>query len=262
MSALLSSIRDVYENRNILYSMIVRDFKGRYKNSFFGFLWHFITPVILIILFYIVFTNVKINPIDDYWVYLCVGMFPFTFFQGNIQSGSSCITSNGGMIKKMYFPREIIVFSQVISLFITLLITYVGIIIILAILGFPLSLTALAFLPILMLISIVFSLGYVFFLSSISVYVRDVQHVMTVVGRMIFWTTPIFYLASEVTGILEKIIWCNPLTYFIEAYHDILYFGVIPDTMNMITCCLLAIVAFVCGLVVFNRLKGKFAEKL
>jgi len=260
--SILNSMREVYSNKPLLYSMVIRDFKGRYKNSFFGFLWHFITPVVLIIMFYIVFTNIRMNPIENYWIYLCVGMFPFTFFQGNILGGTFCITSNGGLIKKMYFPREIVVFSQVISLFITLLITYVGMVVILMILGFSLSLSALLFLPILMLLSIVFALGYVFFLSAVSVFVRDIQHIMTVVGRIIFWTTPIFYLTSEVTGILSKIIWCNPLTYFIESYHDILYFGVVPDTMNMIVCCLLALVAFTGGLMVFNRLKGRFAEKL
>ena len=260
--SILNSMKEVYDNRPLLYSMIVRDFKGRYKNSFFGFLWHFITPVVMIILFYIVFTNIRFNPIENYWVYLCVGMFPFSFFQGNIQGGSSCITSNSGMIKKMYFPREIIVFSQVISLFITLLITYTGMILILLIFGFSLSVTALLFLPVLMALSILFAFGFVLFLSAASVFIRDIQHVMSIVGRIIFWITPVFYLTSEVTGILEKIIWYNPFTYFIESYHDILYFGVVPDTINMVIVCLLSVIAFVGGLVIFNKLKGKFAEKL
>jgi len=260
--SILNSIKEVYNNRPLLYSMVVRDFKGTYKNSFFGFLWHFITPVVMIILFYIVFMSIRINPIDNFWVYLCAGMFPFTFFQGNIQDGSRCITSSAGMVKKMYFPREILVFSQVISLFITLLISCVGIIIILAIMGFSLNSTALLFLPVLMSVSFVFALGYVFFLSAISVFVRDVQHVMSVVSRIIFWTTPIFYLTSEVTGLLGNIIWCNPLTYFVESYHDILFFGTIPGTANMVVCCLLSLVAFIGGLAVFNKLKGRFAERL
>jgi ABC-type polysaccharide/polyol phosphate export systems, permease component len=262
MSTILNSMKEVYDNRNLLYSMVVRDFKGKYKNSFFGFLWHFITPAVMIVLFYIVFTNIRVSPIDDYWIYLCAGMFPFTFFQTNIQSGSGCIVSNGGMIKKMYFPREIIVFSQVISTFISLLITCVGVVLITWAFGFSPDPLALLFLPVMMLLSIIFALGYVFILSAMSVFIRDVQHVMTVLARMIFWTTPIFYLTSEVTGVLGTIIWCNPLTYFIESYHDILYFGIVPNTTNLIICSVLTLVSFAVGLIIFNKLKGKFAEKL
>ena len=262
MSTILNSMKEVYRERNLLFSMVVRDFKGKYRNSFFGFLWHFINPMLLIILFYIVFTSIRVNPIDHYWIYLCVGMFPFAFFRDNLQSGTGCILSNGNMIKKMYFPREILVFSRIISTFITLLITYCGTILVSIAVGFALNPLALVFLPLMLILSFIFAMGYVFFLSAITVFIRDIQHVMAVVGRVVFWTTPIFYLASEANDILGKIIWYNPLTYFIECYHNILYFSVVPDSTTLMVCFFLTIISFVIGAVVFNKLKGKFAERL
>jgi len=256
------SLKEVYEYRHFLYSMVAKNLKGRYKSSYLGFLWHFITPTILIIIFYVVFTGIRTSPIEDFWVYLCVGMFPFTFLQTNLSAGSNCVVSNGGMIKKMYFPREIVVLSQIISTFITFIIAYAVIIVLMLLAGFSINANAFIFLPIVVILSIVFATGYVLILSSITVFVRDVHHFIDATSRIVFFVTPIFYLASEVTGVLEKVIWLNPFTYFIESYHDILYFGMVPETFQLVVCVALAILALIIGLMVFNKLKGRFAEEL
>ena len=262
MSKVLNSIKETFQNRNLLSSMIVKDFKGKYKSTHLGMLWHFVKPVILIILFYLVFTSIRAKPLEFYWVYLCVGIFPFMFFQENLQGGSGCVVSNGGLIKKMHFPRETLVISYVVSRLITLLITYAGLLIILIFIGYPLNPVALIFIPVVLGLSILFSLGYVFLLSSITVFVRDIQPILSSFGRVIMWTTPVVFLISEVSPVLQKIIWCNPLTYFIESYHDIIYSGVVPNTINMLVCCILTVIMLTIGLIVFNRLKGRFAEEL
>jgi len=255
-------LKEVYEYRHLLYSMVARNLKGRYKSSYLGFLWHFITPAITIVIFYVVFTGIRAAPIEDYWAYLCIGMFPFTFLQTNLSAGSECVVSNGGTIKKMYFPREIVVFSQIISTFITFIIAYAAIIILIMLLGISFSASALIFLPLILLLTVMFATGYVLLFSAVTVFVRDVHHFIDATARILFFMTPIFYLASEVTGILEKIIWLNPLTYFIESYHDILFFGTVPEIFQLVVCVMLAIVALIVGLITFNRLKGRFAEEL
>jgi len=261
-STIIESMKEVYEYRRLLYSMVVRNLKGEYKSSYLGFAWHFITPAIMVILFYVVFTALRGGVIENYWVYLCIGMFPFTFFQTNLGGGSNCVVSNAGTIKKMYFPREIIVLSRIISTFITFLLAYVAVIALMLLSGITIGLGAVIFLPAVMVLSIIFATGYVLLLSSITVFVRDVHHFLEAISRIFLWTTPIFYLASEVSGILETIIWSNPLTYFIESYHDILYLGVAPSMFQLGVCLILAVVTLVAGAVVFNRLKGKFAEVL
>jgi len=262
MSKTTGSLKEVYEYRHLLYSMVARNLKGTYKSSYLGFAWHFITPVILIIIFYVVFSGIRVSPIENYWAYLCIGMFPFTFFQTNLGSGSDCVVSNGGTIKKMYFPREIVVFSQIISTFITFIIAYAVVIVLMLLSGLPMSASAALYLPLILVLSVMFATGYVLFFSAITAFVRDVHHFIDAIARLIFFMTPIFYLASEVTGVLEKIIWMNPLTYFTESYHDILYYGVVPDTFQLLVCVMLATVALIVGAIVFNRLKGRFAEVL
>jgi len=258
----VGSLKEVYGYRHLLYSMVARNLKGRYKSSYLGFLWHFITPATLIIIFYIVFSSIRTSPIEDFWAYLCIGMFPFTFFQTNLGTGSNCVVSNAGMINKMYFPREILVFSQIISTFVTFIIAYAAIIILMLLAGISISLSAVLFLPLVIVLSVMFATGYVLLFSSLTVFVRDVRHFIDATARILFFMTPIFYLVSEITGVLEKIIWYNPFTWFIESYHDILYFGAVPETFQLVVCATLAIVVFIVGLMVFNKLKGKFAEVL
>jgi ABC-2 type transport system permease protein len=216
----------------------------------------------MILIFFIVFTGIMGREIDNYWAYLCIGMFPFTFFQTNLGQGSGCVASNAGTIKKMYFPREIVALSQVISTFITFLIAYVVVIVLMLMAGIGIVANAIIFLPFIVALSIIFATGYVLFLSAVSVFVRDVKNFIDATARVLFWITPIFYMAGNVSGVLETVIWLNPLTYFIDAYHSVLYFGVAPDMFGLGVCLLLSVVALIAGLITFNRLKGKFAEVL
>jgi len=259
---IIGNMKEIYEYRHLLYSMVVRNLKGRYKNSYLGFAWHFITPAITIIIFYIVFTGIRAAPIENYWAYLCVGMFPFTFLQVNLSAGATCVVSNAGTIKKMYFPREIVVLSYVLSTFITFIMSYAVIVVLMLLAGIHIGVHAVISLPLIMALSIIFATGYVLLLSAITVFVSDVHYFVDAVARLLFFMTPVFYLTSEVTGVLEKVIWYNPFTYFIESYHDILYRGVVPDTFQLGVCCVLAAVALIIGLIVFTILKGKFAEAL
>jgi ABC-type polysaccharide/polyol phosphate export permease len=128
--------------------------------------------------------------------------------------------------------------------------------------GMPFVVNAVLFLPLILILTMIFATGYVLLLSAITVFVRDVHHFIDATARVLFFMTPIFYMASDVTGLLEKVIWYNPFVYFIESYHDILYQGIVPDMFQLGVCCMLAVVVFIAGAIVFSRLKGKFAEVL
>ena len=258
----LQTIREIYQYRNILWALVRRNIVGRYKSSYLGFAWHFITPLCLIVLYYIVFTGIRANPIESYWIYLGCGIFPFSFMNSNLISGSGCILNNGGYISKMYFPREIVPLAQVTSSFIIMLFGYVVIMILTIASGFTLNLIALLMIPVIFVLNYIFVLGMVLLMSSIIVYVRDIQHLLTSMSMVFFFTTPMFYLASETTGILSKLIWVNPFTYFVEAYHSIVYFGTMPSIEITVACTILAAVFLVVGAIVFKRLRRGFVERL
>lgn len=248
--------------KHMFYSLIRRNLYGKYKNSALGFLWNFITPAISILLFYIVFENFMGRGIPNYWAYLCIGMFPFTFMNTNLIGGASSITSNGGMIKKMYFPREIVPLSQVAYTFIVFAIAYSIVALLMLITRYPLSPDGLLALSIMIPTMFAFSLGTILFTSAVSVYSRDFEFFITAVSRILFWVTPIFYMIDSLTGILSKIIWLNPLTFFVKGFQDILYWGRMPSPELLIACCLISAVALIIGAYVFERLKDGFAERI
>ena len=253
---------EIYGARNILKAFVVRNLRGQYRNSYLGFAWQFITPTITILLFYIVFTGLDIreSPIDNYWLYLCSGMFVFNFLQGNLSNGASCIINNSPYIQKMAFPREIIPLAQVTSSFIIMIIAYMVIICLMILTGCEIDLLSMVlFIPFL-LITAAFVLGYVFLLSAVEVYVRDIKHFIDAVSRIIFWISPVFYLTNEATGLLEDVIWCNPFTYYLELFHITMFEGQVPEMLIILTCVVIAIVMLIAGIAVFEKLKGRIAD--
>lgn len=259
--AFRGKLSELYTFRHMYYSLVQRSLFGKYRNSGLGFLWNFLTPAISILLFYIVFENFMGQSIENYWAYLCIGMFPFQFMNQNLIGGASNITSNGGMVKKIYFPREVLSLSQVTYTFIVFLISY-GIVILLMIATGILSTGGMMALLIIVPTMFLFSLGTIMLTSSISVYSRDFEYLITAFSRVLFWVTPIFYLAEERAGLLYTIIWFNPLTYFVEGFHHAMYWGTMPGTELLISCVLISLAVFIIGSLVFFKLKDGFAERI
>jgi ABC-type polysaccharide/polyol phosphate export permease len=261
-NAVKGKISELYRFRYMFYSLVRKSLFGKYKNSTLGFLWNFITPAISILLFYIVFESFMGRDIPHYWAYLCIGMFPFAFMSNNLIGGASNITSNGGMIKKMYFPREILPLSQVAYTLIVFLIAYSIVAVLMLMTGFPLSSKGSPALPLIILTMFAFSFGTILLTSAISVYSRDFEYLITALARILFWVTPIFYTTDSLTGVLSTIVWLNPLTYYVEGLRDIVYIGIMPETELLIMCTIISAVMLAIGAYVFERLKDGFAERI
>lgn len=257
------NLGQIYRSRNILYSLIRKNLFGSYRNSSLGFLWHFIMPVAMLVIYYVVFTGgIRSNPMDDFMVFLASGIFPFMFMTSNLAGGAGCVVSNGAMIKKMYFPREIFVLSQVISSFIIMLMGYAMVFVYILISGYPLDPIALLTLIPLLLMMLVFVTGYVLLFSSLTVYRRDIQYFLSSIRMLFFFGTPAYFVASETTGIFSKLIWFNPFTYFVENLHTIVYFGDIPALWMWVIPLGITLLSLTIGYAVFEKLKGGFAERL
>lgn len=253
---------ELYQFRYMFTALVKKSLAGRYKSSALGFLWNFITPAISVILFYVVFENFMGKDVPHYWAYLCIGMFSFTFLNENIIRGSTAITSNGSMIKKISFPLEIVVLAQVTYSFIVFVISYGIILFLMLSTGISMNVgSMIALLPITVTMFL-FSLGSTFLLSSLTTYARDLQHLITAFARLLFWVTPIFYTTASLSGALSTIVHLNPLTYFVESYHNILYYGNLPTTSQFIITTILGVFMLMVGTIAFYRLKDGFAERV
>ena len=257
---LIQSYHDIKDNKVILLALIRRNTAGRYKSSYVGFVWHLLMPVLMIAVLTITFTYIRPRPLEDFWIYLSAGMFPVTFISSCLRGRS--IVQNAKYITKMKIPREIVVISSVITEFLSVVFAYTIIIIVILLSGQYVYWGGFIMLPIELFFMFVFSLGCAYLISTITVFITDVGYFMTIAMRLVIWITPTFFLASEAKGILATIVWYNPFTYYVETFHDILYYGIFPHSEYLIMSAILAAGMFLVGSWVFFRYEKKFAEVL
>ena len=257
----IQDLKEIYDCRSAFRALVVKNLFGRYKNSVLGFAWHFVLPVIMMCVYYVVFNTIRAKAVPDFWVYMSSGLFPFTFMIGNLNRGPAAITSNSGMVKKMYFPRSILILSEVASSFIVMLIGYAIVFAGILLIGYDMGIS-LIMLPVVLILMVIFVIGYVLFLSAITVYVRDLQYLINSLSMVFFFITPMYFMMSDVDGILATIIALNPFAYYVQALNQIIYFGAFPDGQIMLMCVIMPLISIIVGIMVFRKLKKSFAERL
>ena len=253
-------MKEVYDNRIILMALVRRNTAGRYKSSYVGFLWHLLLPVLTIVVLTITFTYIKPRPIEYFWIYLSAAMFPVTFMSSSLRGRA--IVANSKYITKTSMPREIVVLASVLTDFITVVFAYLVIIIVILLSGQYINWFGAAMLPVELLLMFIFSLGCAYLISTITVFISDVGYFMSVAMRLVVWVTPTFFFAEEAVGLLGIMVWYNPFTYFVEVFHDILYYGIFPHTSYLIISAVLAVGTFLVGSYVFYHYEDRFPEVL
>ncbi len=260
---MFGAIKELLEYRNMVFNLTRREIRGRYKGSFLGFVWNFIVPLIQILVYIIVFTKIFRSGIDNYSIYLISGMVFWILFSDSLVDGSAIMVMNSDMLKKIYFPRSVLAISIVLSKVVNFLIMLFIFFVIAGIMDYGVSLTAILFLPVILVISFFFILGFVLVLSAIDVYLRDVQYLVSVVLMAWVWMSPVMYSVDFIESeTLKEILGYNPITYFVNVFHDILYWKVVPDLYDLIICTVCAAVMMAVGIVMFKWLERDFAEVL
>ena len=257
----MSLFNDLYKYREFLKTNVKKDIRGKYKGSFLGVLWSFINPLLSVLVYAIVFSQIMRFDIDNYVIYLITGVLPWTFFTSSINMGMTSILYNASIIKKVYFPRSILPISSVSSCLVNFLISCLVILVFVLFSGIGITIHLL-WLPLIALVQYFLCLGIVFFLSAVEIFVRDLEHIINFVLSMAFYVTPILYKAEQVPKNLRFILKLNPMTYIIDAYRDIFYYGVMPDISSLLLVFLVSIIVMMLGYKVFERLQRGFAEEI
>ena len=250
----MSLFNDLYKYREFLKTNVKKDIRGKYKGSFLGVLWSFINPLLSVLVYAIVFSQIMRFDIDNYVIYLITGVLPWTFFTSSINMGMTSILYNASIIKKVYFPRSILPISSVSSCLVNFLISCLVILVFVLFSGIGITIHLL-WLPLIALVQYFLCLGIVFFLSAVEIFVRDLEHIINFVLSMAFYVTPILYKAEQVPKNLRFILKLNPMTYIIDAYRDIFYYGVMQDISSLLLVFLVSIIVMMLGYKVFERLQ-------
>ena len=257
----MNIFKRLYDYREMLKTSIKKDIGGKYKNSFLGVLWSFVNPLLQIIVYAIIFPLIMKSDIEYYVVFMVCGLIPWNYFSTVINRTSFTMIENGNIIKKVYFPREILPISVVTSETVTFLIS--SILILLFTLGYGLGLTInIVFYPLILLVQYVLLIGISLIVSSVTVYFRDLQHFIGVLLQLFFYATPIVYAVDTIPENFRWILKYNPMTYIIEGYRDIFWGQTAPDITTLLIVLAVGIVLCILGYLIFNKLQKKFAEEL
>ena len=253
--------KELYNYREFLKTSIKKEFRGKYKKSFLGVLWSFLSPLFQVLIYSLVFPFILGNRIENYTVYLIIGLMPWTFFNNTILQCAACIVNNGGIVKKVYFPREILPISTTTSNLINFLITQVIVVIALFVSGIGIGKSIILF-PIIVILQYLLQLGLGFIFAAITVYVRDVEYIISIFMQLMFYLCPIVYDPSMIPDRFLPIFKLNPMFHIINFYRSIFYEKNMPSVFSIgkvfIICCIFLII----GYAIFEKMKKRFAEEL
>lgn len=254
-------LKELYQYRQLLKSNVVKEIRGKYKGSFLGVLWSFVNPLLMTLVYAIVFPFILKSTQPNYVTFIVVAILPWTWFTTTIAQGTNTMVTNGGILKKVYFPREILPISIVTSGLINYLISCLIIAIFLICSGIGFSFY-IFFLPLIVITQYILLLGIVFITSSIDVYIRDAEYIINFIVMMLFYATPILYSTDMFPAKAAWILKLNPMTTIIDCYRDIFFYQSMPHLKSLGVVFLGSCLLFYLGYKIFKKLEKGFAEEL
>lgn len=258
---MLSKIKELYMYRQFLKTSVKKEFRGKYKKSFFGVLWSFINPLLQLLVYALVFPFILRIQEKNYTMFLFTALVPWNFFSSTLAQSTSVIISNGGILKKVYFPREILPISIVISGAINFLISCIIIFVALLISGIGITKYVLL-LPVILLVQCIVILAICFILSAFTVYIRDLEYFINILLQLWMYITPVLYSITMIPEKFAKLFYINPMVQITNAYRNIFYYQQMPDMRALGIWFGLGIIGILIGYAIFKKFEKRFAEEL
>lgn len=258
----MNTLKEIYAYRHMIYSLVKRDLRGRYKGSVLGFFWTFLNPLLQLVVYTVVFSFILQTTIEKFYLFLFVALVPWLFFSTCLSNGSSCIWAQQDMVKKIYFPREVLPIAYVTSQFVNMIFSFLVIFVVIVISGVGINIIALLYLPIIMLVEYIICLGITMISSGLTVYFRDLEYILGIISMAWMYLTPIVYSLDIVPKRFLPLFYFNPMTPIVTAYRDILYFRKIPQLDTLAQALILGLFVLIIGWYIFSKLKKRFAEEL
>ena len=272
-SFIVQQLTELRRSQNLLWNLTLRELRSKYRRSFLGWAWSMLNPLSNMVIYWFVFGVVfgATAPTGDpsgiqvYALYLLTGILPWGFFALVTNLGLGSLLGNSGLVKKVYFAWETLVFAQVIFSFVQFCIEMTLLCVALLIVGSPIA----PWIPVaclLMLLLAVYAAGFALALSTLAVYFRDLRYLWTIIIQVMFFATPIIYTPDKIAGkvppILEFILHWNPMAVFVLSFRHLLYSGRAPEWGHIAYLVAASIVAFVGGWTIFVKQSRRLAEEL
>lgn len=258
----------IRRNKNIILQFIKRETISRYKGSYLGFLWTILTPILMLLVYTFVFSEIfqakwgsgSGNKLEFAIIVFC-GLTTFNIFSEVIARSPSLVINNANYVKKVVFPLEVFPLIAVGTALVNASINYALLIVFYLIFMQSISWTILL-LPLALVPMVIFSVGLSWFLSSLGVYLRDIGHVIGIAVQALMLLSPILYPIDVIPDEFQWFYQINPITYFVEDIRKVLVWGEVPDLGVYVVQLMAALIIFIAGLVWFRKTKHGFADVL
>ena len=246
--------------------LILRDFKIKYKRSVLGVVWSLLYPILMMAVMALVFSNMFRFQVEgtSYLVYLLTGIIMFQYFSEASNLAMTSVVFNFPLINKIYIPKYIFPLAKCLFVGINFVLSLIPwfLIIVLTQFGlgnYPASINLYyLILPLIFLCLLLFTVGMGFFLSCVSVFLRDVFYIYGIVLTIWQYFTPIFYSIEIIPAKLQFLFEFNPLYQYLTATRSIVLYGQCPSVLNLILCVAYALIAMLVGCIVFKKNQDKF----
>jgi ABC-type polysaccharide/polyol phosphate export permease len=274
----VSTLAELRASRELLANLVQREVRGKYKRSALGQGWSLLNPLAQVLVFTVVFSYfLRIPPdvgtdsgIRSFALQLLCGLLPWAFFANAVTGGMGSLLTNSNLVKKVYFPREVLVASTVLSLLVTFAVELAVLLAAVLVVGGPGVLPHLVVVPYLVLCLTAFGLGIGLALSVANVYFRDTAQFVGIGMQVWFYLTPVVYSLAyvaqarlEVLGRpVEQLLHLNPMSRFVECFRNVFYDFTFPSAVDLLAVTLTGAVSLVLGYLVFQRFEGRLAEEL
>ena len=259
---LFSNFIEVYRYRSLVWALVVRHLSIRYRGSVLGFLWTFLNPLCLMLVYTLVFKYyIRFDQVNNYTIFLFCGLLPWLWVQSSLIEGSSSVVGSGHLITKSMFPAQILPTVAVLINLVNFALSLPLLFIFMLIAQMELHWTLLA-LPLLVIIQFFFLVGLSWVLGALNVHFRDVQHIVGNLLTFLFFLCPILYPFEQVPERFRFTLELNPFALYTMCYHALVLEGILPSAGDLLLLGLYAIAALALGDIVFNRYRESFAELL
>lgn len=259
MTLITTKIQSLNRFWSLTLSLAIAEFKLKNEGSYLGILWYLLNPLLMFALLFFIFADRLGARIDNYPVYLLIGIIMFNFFQQITTESTKIIIDNSNLIKSIAFPREILISSIVLKTIFSHIFEVAAFLVFLIILGT--SITGLVLYPLILFFFCLFVYGFSLILSALTVYFIDLDNIWLFVVRLLWFATPIFY-AIEGQSQLFILNLFNPVYYFITIARSIIVYAEMPSNWLMVGAIGYSLLFLIIGLSIFSKLKVKFAEKI
>ena len=264
---MLHNLVRLLRHRSLIQSLVARELKARYRGSVLGFFWSFINPLLLLLVYWFVFSVVLpgIRPIDiePYALFMFCGLLPWTWFSSSVLEASNVLIAGGNLIKKVLFPAEVLPVVTVLANMVHFLLGLPIIAAALVYFAVPVRPLELLWLPVVVLVQLFFTLGLALIVASLTVHFRDLKDILGNLMTFWFFATPIIYPMSLAPPSGKVLLDLNPFTHLAISYQEILFYdGPFGHWKWLLALGGVSIVLFLLGYFLFDRLRDSFAEEV